>query len=80
MEEMAAAKSSKLSPLRSIYRLLFLSQRANLLQFLLEPSLFSDVIDLWTLYGTTVKELTYYINRTFLYNLHRERLKLINEW
>ena len=80
MKEMALAKSFPLLPLNESYKALFTSQQENLLQFLLEPSLFPTIAELWLLYGQNVKDVVYYINRTFVYNIHRERLKLLGEW
>ena len=67
MKEMALAKSLPLLPLNESYKALFTIQQENLLQFLLEPSLFPTIVELWLLYGQTVKDVVYYINRTFVY-------------
>ena len=49
-------------------------------QFLLDCSIFSDVIKTTQLYDDSVLEYLFTITRTFCYNLHKERLKILGRW
>ena len=80
MKQMALAKSAPLVPLYEAYRSLFTNHQDYLLQFLLEPSLFPSIAELWVCYGENVRKVVYYVNRTFLYSIHCERLKILGEW
>ena len=77
MKRMALTESAFLVPLKDIFQTLISSTEDSFLQFLLEPSVFPDVVALWELYGLKVKNRIYYINRTFLYYIHRERMKIL---
>ena len=50
------------------------------LQFLTESLAFTDITDLYDLYGQTVLDTVYYCIRTFVYYIHREKQILIGNW
>ena len=49
-------------------------------QFLLDCSVFPDVITHQQFYGDEVLHVLFYITRTWCYTLHRERLRLLGRW
>ena len=52
----------------------------NFVAFLLNPSANSDLLCLTQTYGSFVIEQTMYLARTFIFSLHREKLKLTGRW
>ena len=61
MREMLLARSDKLVPLNHFMRRIIVSNFQVQLQFLLEPTAFTDVAELCILYGQTVLDIVYYI-------------------
>ena len=49
-------------------------------QFLLDCSTLSDVIRTAQIYDDSVLEYLFNITRTFCYNMHKERLKILGRW
>ena len=52
----------------------------NFVAFLLNPSANSDLLCLTQTYGSFVIEQTMYLARTFIFSLHRDKLKLTGRW
>ena len=50
------------------------------IQFLLDPSAISEVIEATQNYGSDTLHHLFYITRTWVYTLHRERLKLLGRF
>ena len=50
------------------------------LQFLLDPFAFSQVFDLWNLFGQGVINHIFYLTRTYVYYLYRRKQIIIGSW
>jgi hypothetical protein len=50
------------------------------LKFLLDPLAFSEILNLWSLFGQNLIDHIYYLIRTYAYYLHRRKQILIGNW
>ena len=50
------------------------------MQFLLDPSAFTEVLDIWKMCGQSAVDHVYYLTRTFVYYLYREKQLLLGFW
>ena len=67
-------------PLLSLF-LSFINGPANeFIPFLLNPSSNSQILALTQVFGSSIMENAMYFSRTFLYNIHKEKLKLMGKW
>ena len=46
----------------------------------MDPSAFPEFISMWELYGKTVQDHVFYLNRTYVYYLHREKQIMAGNW
>ena len=51
-----------------------------LLQFLLDPSVHPDVISMGQEFGSEPHRIVFHLTRTWCYNIHRLRAKLLGRW
>ena len=80
MREMFLTRTTKLIPLHQLITRILSSPPPIQLQFLLEPSSFLELTQLYDLYGQTVLDNTFYLIRTYTYYLHREKQILLGIW
>ena len=73
-------KLCHLKPLLDLFMRVINGPAEKHVAFLLNPSANPDLQILAQTYGYTVIEHTSYLTRTFLYNIHREKLKLLGKW
>ena len=51
-----------------------------LMQFLLDPEAFPEVIEMWELFGPLFMEHVYYLTRTYTYCVYREKQIMLGVW
>ena len=73
-------KLCHLKPLLDLFMRVINGPAEKHVAFLLNPSANPDLQILAQTYGYTVIEHTSYLTKIFLYNNHREKLKLIGKW
>lgn len=69
-----------LGPLLEVFHGLFNNATKDFIAFVLNPSANSEIIRLSQVYGQWVLENAMYLTRTFVYNIHKEKLTLSGEW
>ena len=50
------------------------------MQFLLDPEAISDILEMWNLFGNPFIEHVYYLTRTYVYYLYRDKQLLLGFW
>ena len=51
-----------------------------MMNFLLEPLGFSEIVNLWEIYGQKVIDTVFYCTRTFTYYIYREKQIMLGIW
>ena len=80
MKRLYLEKTAALVPLKTLVFEALNSTPDIQLQFILDPMAFDHVKSLSCLYGPTIANTLYYCSRTYVYYLHREKAKLLNQW
>ena len=80
MKRLYLEKTAALVPLKTLVCEALNSTPDIQLQFILDPMAFDHVKSLSCLYGPTIANTLYYCSRTYVYYLHREKAKLLNQW
>ena len=73
-------KLCHLEPLLDLFMRIINGPDEKHIAFLLNPSANPDLQALAQTYGSVVIEHSCYLTRTFIYNIHREKLKLTGKW
>ena len=74
------AKTEEIPNLQSlIYSILGATSQTKA-QFILDPMMFPDILNLLSIYGQPLLDHIYYLTRTFAYYIHRQRQLLLGNW
>ena len=80
MKRLYLEKTAALVPLQKLVFEALASTPDIQLQFILDPMAFDHVRSFSRLYGPTIANTLYYCSRTYVYYLHREKAKILDQW
>ena len=56
------------------------SDHESKIQFILDPTAFSEIGEIWELFGHQAVDHVYYLTRTYAYYIYRQKQILLGHW